>query len=138
VTDGRGINADQIKDATTIRALEAARNIRRQMRLTSLATSSTIFYLQVTGHLHSADHSKHICTTNLIKSTFATVRHRTGRTRGCLSRKTGLTITFKLMMVSVRCAPPNGCVSGVLVSTIDSGHLGALYGGKAEEAALAG
>lgn len=40
--------------------------------------------------------------------------------------------------VSVRCAPPNGCVSGVLVSTIDSGHLGALYGGKAEEAALAG
>jgi hypothetical protein len=45
---------------------------------------------------------------------------------------------FARIKVSVRCAPPNGCVSGVLVSTIDSGHLGALYGGKAEEAALAG
>ncbi len=32
----------------------------------------------------------------------------------------------------------NGCVFGALVSTIDSGHLGALYGGEAEEAALAG
>jgi len=40
--------------------------------------------------------------------------------------------------VSVRRAPPNGGVFGALVSTIDSGHLGAFYGGEAEEAALAG
>ena len=41
-------------------------------------------------------------------------------------------------MVSVRCAPPNGADFDGLVSTIDSGHLGALYGCEAEEAALAG
>jgi len=40
--------------------------------------------------------------------------------------------------VSVRRAPPNGAESGVLVSTIDSGHLGALYGWQTEEAVLAG
>ncbi len=41
-------------------------------------------------------------------------------------------------VVSVRCAPPNGADFDGLVSTIDSGHLGALYGCEAEEAALAG
>ena len=40
--------------------------------------------------------------------------------------------------VSVRCASPNGADFDGLVSTIDSGHLGALYGCEAEEAALAG
>ena len=40
--------------------------------------------------------------------------------------------------VSVRCPPPNGAIFGALVSTIDSGHLGALYGCEAEETALAG
>jgi hypothetical protein len=44
----------------------------------------------------------------------------------------------KYLIVSVRCPPPNRAVSGTLVSTIDSGHLGALYGGEAEETALAG
>lgn len=29
---------------------------------------------------------------------FATVRHRTGKTKGCLSRKTGLAMAFRLMM----------------------------------------
>ena len=43
-----------------------------------------------------------------------------------------------LLFVSVRCAPPNGADFDGLVSTIDSGHLGALYGCEAEEAALAG
>ena len=42
------------------------------------------------------------------------------------------------IIVSVRCAPPNGADFDGLVSTIDSGHLGALYGCEAEEAALAG
>ena len=45
-----------------------------------------------------AEHCKHIRTTNPIESTFATVRHRTGKTKGCLSRKTGLAMAFKLMM----------------------------------------
>lgn len=45
-----------------------------------------------------AEHWKHIRTTNPIESTFATVRHRTGQTKGSLSRKTGLAMAFKLMM----------------------------------------
>lgn len=45
-----------------------------------------------------AEHWKHVRTTNPIESTFATVRHRTRRTKGCLSRKTGLAMAFKLMM----------------------------------------
>jgi transposase-like protein len=45
-----------------------------------------------------AEHWKHIRTTNPIESTFATVRHRTRRTKGCLSRKTGLAMAFRLMM----------------------------------------
>ena len=45
-----------------------------------------------------AEHWKRICTTNPIESTFAAVRHRTGKTKGCLSRKTGLAMAFKLMM----------------------------------------
>ncbi|EBA09094.1 putative transposase [Sagittula stellata E-37] len=44
------------------------------------------------------EHWKHIRTTNPIESTFATVRHRTGKTKGCLSRQTGLAMAFKLMM----------------------------------------
>ena len=40
------------------------------------------------------------------------------------------------MIVSVRCPPPNSPFGGALVSTIDSGHLGALYVGEAEEAAV--
>lgn len=45
-----------------------------------------------------AEHWKHIRTTNPIESVFATVRHRTSKTKGCLSRKTGLAMAFKLMM----------------------------------------
>ena len=43
-----------------------------------------------------AEHWKHIRTTNPIESTFATVRHRTTKTKGCLSRVTALTMVFKL------------------------------------------
>jgi len=43
-----------------------------------------------------AKHWKHLRTTNPIESTFATVRLRTHRTKGCLSRKTALTMVFKL------------------------------------------
>lgn len=44
-----------------------------------------------------AEHWLHLRTTNPIESTFATVRLRTGKTRGCLSRQTGLTMVFKLI-----------------------------------------
>ena len=43
-----------------------------------------------------AEHWKHLRTTNPIESTFATVRLRTAKTKGCLSRKTVLTMVFKL------------------------------------------
>jgi len=43
-----------------------------------------------------AEHWIHIRTTNPIESTFATVRLRTAKTRGCLTRKTMLTMVFKL------------------------------------------
>ena len=36
-------------------------------------------------------------TTNPIESTFATVRHRTTRSKGCLSNKTALAMVFKLV-----------------------------------------
>ena len=35
-----------------------------------------------------AEHWKHLRTTNPIESTFATVRHRTIRSKGCLSNRT--------------------------------------------------
>jgi transposase-like protein len=44
-----------------------------------------------------AEHWQHLRTTNPIESTFATVRHRTTRSRNCLSRSTFLGLAFKLM-----------------------------------------
>ena len=52
----------------------------------------------LTFYDYPAEHWKHIRTSNPIESIFATVRHRTKRTKGCLSRKTGLAMAFKLMM----------------------------------------
>jgi len=43
-----------------------------------------------------ANHWVHIRTTNPIESTFATVRLRTKKTRGCVSRTTILTMVFRL------------------------------------------
>jgi len=43
-----------------------------------------------------AEHWKHLRTTNVIESAFATVRHRTVRAKGCLSNKTALAMIFKL------------------------------------------
>jgi putative transposase len=45
-----------------------------------------------------AEHWVHIRTTNPVESTFATVRLRTGKTRGCLSRDTAFTMVFKLCL----------------------------------------
>ena len=41
-----------------------------------------------------AEHWKHLRTTNVIESSFATVRHRTVRSKGCL---TALAMIFKLV-----------------------------------------
>ena len=44
-----------------------------------------------------AKHWRHIRTTNPIESTFATVRHRTKRSKGCLSRTKTRIMVFKLI-----------------------------------------
>jgi transposase-like protein len=44
-----------------------------------------------------AEHWTHLRTTNPIESTFATVRHRTIRSKGCLSNRTALAMVFKLV-----------------------------------------
>ena len=51
-----------------------------------------------------AEHWKHIRTTNPIESTFATVRLRTTKTKGCLSRMTALTMAMPVGQQEV--APP--------------------------------
>ncbi len=45
-----------------------------------------------------AEHWIHIRTSNPIESAFATVRHRTDRTKGCVSRSSLLGLTYKLAM----------------------------------------
>jgi putative transposase len=49
-----------------------------------------------------AEHWKHLRTTNVIESSFATVRHRTVRSKGCLSNKTALAMIFKLTEAAER------------------------------------
>ena len=50
-----------------------------------------------------AEHWKHLRTTSPIESTFATVRHRTIRAKGCLSNKTALAMVFKLVEGAQKC-----------------------------------
>jgi transposase-like protein len=49
-----------------------------------------------------AEHWKHLRTSNVIESAFATVRHRTVRSKGCLSNKTALAMIFKLAEAAER------------------------------------
>jgi transposase-like protein len=49
-----------------------------------------------------AEHWRHLRTTNPIESTFATVRHRTDRTRGAVSRESIVPFVFKLARVAER------------------------------------
>ena len=49
-----------------------------------------------------AEHWKHVRSTNPIESTFATVRLRTDKTKGCLSRDTALALVFKLARAAER------------------------------------
>ncbi len=45
-----------------------------------------------------AEHWVHIRTSNVIESTFATIRHRSDRTKGCVTRTTMLTMIYKMGM----------------------------------------
>ena len=49
-----------------------------------------------------ADHWDHLRTGNPIESVFATVRHRTVRTKGALSQKTAKLMVFKLVQAAAR------------------------------------
>jgi transposase-like protein len=43
-----------------------------------------------------AEHWTHIRTTNVIESSFATIRHRSNRAKGCVTRITMLTMIYKM------------------------------------------
>ena len=47
-----------------------------------------------------AKHWVHIRTTNPIESSFATIRHRTTRTKNCVSRNTLLGLVFQLPLTA--------------------------------------
>ena len=49
-----------------------------------------------------AEHWKHLRTSNPVESTFATARHRTIRSKGCLSNRTALAMVFKLVEAAQR------------------------------------
>ena len=49
-----------------------------------------------------AEHWDHLRTPNPIESVFATVRHRTVRTKGALSEKTARLMVFKLIMAAAK------------------------------------
>jgi transposase-like protein len=60
-----------------------------------------------------AEHWRHLRTTNPIESTFATVRHRTIRSKGCLSNKTARAMLFQLVEAAQEtggaCAATTSC-----------------------------
>jgi putative transposase len=47
-----------------------------------------------------AAHWQHVRTTNVIESAFATIRHRTDRAKGCVTRQTMLAFIYKLGMAA--------------------------------------
>lgn len=51
---------------------------------------------------YPAEHWDHLRTANPIESVFATVRHRTVRTKGALSQKTARLMVFKLIMAAAK------------------------------------
>jgi hypothetical protein len=54
-----------------------------------------------------AEHWKHLRTNNVVESSFATVRHRMVRSKGCLSNKTALARIVKLAEAAEKkLAPP--------------------------------
>jgi transposase-like protein len=68
-----------------------------------------------------AEHWVHLRTTNPIESTFATVRHRTTRTKNCTSRITFLGLAFKLAE-EAGLAPGGGFVPRRRSPSYSAGH----------------
>ena len=56
----------------------------------------------LTYHDFPAEHWDHLRTANPIESVFATVRHRTVRTKGALSQDTARLMVFKLIMAAAK------------------------------------
>ena len=56
----------------------------------------------LTFHDFPAEHRDHLRTANPIESVFATVRHRTVRTKGALSQDTARLMVFKLVMAAAK------------------------------------
>ena len=54
------------------------------------------------GYVQLCARASALRTTNVIESAFATVRHRTMRSKGCLSNKTALAMIFKLAEAAER------------------------------------
>jgi len=66
-----------------------------------------------------AEHWKHLRTSNPIESVFSSVKMRTRKTRGCLSRTTALTMAFRLLLCAQnRWQKLNG--SNLLAEVVDN------------------
>ena len=48
------------------------------------------------AHDIPAAHWTHLRTTNVIESAFATIRHRSSRAKGCVTRQTMLSMIYKM------------------------------------------
>ncbi|SIR55137.1 transposase, partial [Acidiphilium rubrum] len=56
----------------------------------------------LTFYDYPAEHWEHLRTSNPIESVFATVRHRTIRTKGALSQDTARLMVFKLVTAAAK------------------------------------
>lgn len=71
------------------------------------ATADTAFDFSIKVYGVKYDRAVKCLTKDRIETTFATVRHRTAKTKGCLSRQTALAMTHQLMLS----AEKNGAIS---------------------------
>ena len=65
-----------------------------------MLSSTAILKFTASTYDFPAEHWCHIQTTNPIESTFATVRLRTAKARGCFSSQTVETLAFKLLQAA--------------------------------------
>jgi transposase-like protein len=70
------------------------RHMHRECGRASIHSASTAL---LAFYNFPAEHWDHVQTTNSIESVFATVRHRTIRTKGALSQDTAKLMVFKLI-----------------------------------------
>ena len=50
------------------------------------------------GRIFPTAHWTHLRTTNVIESAFATIRHQSSRAKGCVTRRTMLSMIYKMGM----------------------------------------